>query len=828
MSQSLRESTVVRPAHDPDRIGLPVVRPANDPDRIVLPVEPGVTPNGQPPVRIFLGTEPAQFRAERVFVWSVLKARDPARVYEVHLMRNLAGYRRWFWTTGFTNYRFAVPHYAGATGRAIYNDTDQLYLRDPGELFDLDMGSHGYLTLSERDTSVMLLDCERMAEVWKLEDARWHRKHWMIDHAARHRGLAGPLPGEWNARDYECEPETSGCVHFTTLHLQPWRPYPERFVYRDNPHGALWHDLEQEADRAGFQVFDRKRPSQRWQEFCEAPEPAPAREAIPTLDEAVRVLARRSKARSLLRLVPQGSGEPSGEPEAQPQRFEVEQARSASLRAILRDAVPATQGRFDAVTCLEGLEQIPLEDVGWVVDELFQRARDFVFAAVKVAPPPRRRLVQPPAGTVHTADWWVKHFESAATRHPKLHWQLATCSRGDFSERSLQYHQGGRFPGDALPYVWVLADRKPGHLTQSVGLVTELGWPYERLDLDPTLLSEIPNPLLGASRLGLTRASARALEGRAPDLVIAAGRRTSPVARWIRKRSRGRTRIVQLGREGVFPPEEFDLSVVPSYAGLLPHPRRMVVATPLSRARKPLLADARTRWQKLFSGRPSPKIGLLVGGHAPNYRLSEERARQLGREVRAMAESVGGSVFVTTSRRTPAAAVRALEEQLRGAAHFHRWSHEQPSDANPYWGYLALADVFIVTGESASMLSDACASGKPVLIYDVPRGVPGWRGFLPRLTDRVMGVIAARAQHGPLSRRGFARPQRGLELLLSKLMARGVMRPTCNFGPLHDALVEQGLARRFNGSLDAFQPSENEDLRNVADRVRRMLGVRHR
>ena len=28
------------------------------------------------------------------------------------------------------------PHIAGGSGRAIYNDVDQVYLADPGELFD--------------------------------------------------------------------------------------------------------------------------------------------------------------------------------------------------------------------------------------------------------------------------------------------------------------------------------------------------------------------------------------------------------------------------------------------------------------------------------------------------------------------------------------------------------------------------------------------------------------------------------------------------------------------------------------------------------------------
>ena len=61
------------------------------PERIVINVEAGVTPSPKPPVRIFLGTQPEQHRAERVFVWSVLKVRDPSRAYEIHLMKSLRG-----------------------------------------------------------------------------------------------------------------------------------------------------------------------------------------------------------------------------------------------------------------------------------------------------------------------------------------------------------------------------------------------------------------------------------------------------------------------------------------------------------------------------------------------------------------------------------------------------------------------------------------------------------------------------------------------------------------------------------------------------------------
>src|SRR5215471_15950892 len=109
------------------------------PEIVLLGVARGVTPSGKPPVRIFLGTEPAQYRAERIFIWSVEQARDSARVYEIHLMKDLVGFNRWWWTTGFTNYRLAIPYLAGGRGRAIYNDVDQIYLADPGELFDTEM-----------------------------------------------------------------------------------------------------------------------------------------------------------------------------------------------------------------------------------------------------------------------------------------------------------------------------------------------------------------------------------------------------------------------------------------------------------------------------------------------------------------------------------------------------------------------------------------------------------------------------------------------------------------------------------------------------------------
>ena len=49
----------------------PVGFPIEDLQRVRLGVRPGYEPSEKPPVRVFIGSEPAQYRPERVLVWSI-------------------------------------------------------------------------------------------------------------------------------------------------------------------------------------------------------------------------------------------------------------------------------------------------------------------------------------------------------------------------------------------------------------------------------------------------------------------------------------------------------------------------------------------------------------------------------------------------------------------------------------------------------------------------------------------------------------------------------------------------------------------------------------
>ena len=81
----------------------------------------------------------------------------------------------------------------------------------------------------------------------------------------------------------------------------------------------------------------------------------------------------------------------------------------------------------------------------------------------------------------------------------------------------------------AMPLIWVLADERRGTANQALGVAEALGLPFEVKDIRHGVLARLPNFLLGASRVGLTAASAAALGPPWPDLVIAAGRRAGAV-----------------------------------------------------------------------------------------------------------------------------------------------------------------------------------------------------------------------------------------------------------------------------------------------------------
>jgi mitochondrial fission protein ELM1 len=267
-------------------------------------------------------------------------------------------------------------------------------------------------------------------------------------------------------------------------------------------------------------------------------------------------------------------------------------------------------------------------------------------------------------------------------------------------------------PDWRLPNIWALADERAGNRSQVLGVSQTLGVPFEVKEIRYGRLARLPNAVLGASLAGLTAESRAALGAPWPDVVIAAGRRAAPILRAIKRRASGRTFVVQLmdprGRR-----DDLDLIAVPVHDGVVEGANIVRTIGAPHRVTPQQLAAARRDWLPRLGHLPSPRIAVLVGGPTRSRGFPPEMARALGQKVSQLAADSNGSLLVSTSRRTGAAA-DDLFAAINVPHHVYRY---RDSGENPYLGYLALADAVVVTGDSASMCTEACATGVPVHIY---------------------------------------------------------------------------------------------------------------
>jgi mitochondrial fission protein ELM1 len=354
----------------------------------------------------------------------------------------------------------------------------------------------------------------------------------------------------------------------------------------------------------------------------------------------------------------------------------------------------------------------------------------------------------------------------------------------------------------SAPLVWALTGQRAGDRAQILALTEALGWTFVEKRLFYNRLSTIPNLLLGSSCLSLDRVVSDSLAPPWPDLIIASGRLSAPIARWIRRQAGGRTRLVHIGRPWA-PLEHFDLVVSTPQYQLPPRENLLQNTLSLNRIDPERLAEAAVAWAPRLAHLPRPIIGVIVGGDARPYVLDPETADRLGRAANRLAGERNASLVVTTSRRTRPEAVAALFGALTVPSYRHSWSE---GAENPYLAFLALADSLIVTGDSASMLSEACATGKAVWFFALPERLDPRIQIARRF--RALSKGGGGTRHGPAAR------------LYDRLVDLGLVTSTRDMAAFHEALITGGFASRLGEPSPQSQAPVAEELARTVARVR--------
>ena len=260
------------------------------------------------------------------------------------------------------------------------------------------------------------------------------------------------------------------------------------------------------------------------------------------------------------------------------------------------------------------------------------------------------------------------------------------------------------------PLVWVVDSAYTGELHARMGLAERLGYGYEVIPIPPT------DNATDYGRALFERYQV-ASQGRDSILFVISGTGEETTAAIADLKEIFAERLFNIYLASILPTEqhprlsEYDLIASPQLSGknivsMIGVPHQMTHES---------LAMAYHQHQQYFNDLPKPIIGLLVGGNTRYCDgFNEHHAEQLANRVAKINNLLSACIVITNSRRTPSAAINALLNGLKKINHhFFDW---QQIDNSFYQALLAHADLFIVTGDSLSMCSEAAFTGKPLLV----------------------------------------------------------------------------------------------------------------
>lgn len=302
------------------------------------------------------------------------------------------------------------------------------------------------------------------------------------------------------------------------------------------------------------------------------------------------------------------------------------------------------------------------------------------------------------------------------------------------------------------PRVWLVVGDKAGDNAQVATIAEALGWPVEYRRLVFREPYRIGKPKFEASLYHLDESLSDPLLPPWPDLVITVGRRPAMAALWIKQQSGGRTGVVILGRPKRHL-DRFDLVVVPAQYFVPERSNVHKLSLPLMRVDRSAVEAAVETWHERLKKLPRPLVAVLVGGATKPYRMDAEVTRRLLEQVQA-ATGGRGTLYISTSHRTPHEVVEILASLRPANALLYRYGLDRPED-NPYRALLGLADGCIVTADSISMMVESLRLGRPLAIFPLPIQ-HAWRLRLKRLVLKLTGGRDLSAMHRLMFERGWA------------------------------------------------------------------------
>ncbi|GBR45824.1 nucleoside-diphosphate sugar epimerase [Acetobacter pomorum] len=338
---------------------------------------------------------------------------------------------------------------------------------------------------------------------------------------------------------------------------------------------------------------------------------------------------------------------------------------------------------------------------------------------------------------------------------------------------------GETLPVSHMGEVWILDTHRAGEMAQCKALADMLGLPCQIVPLQADF--SLPEQIPDTQNIRLILSFGNAVRA---ALALRARCKTVPA-------------IVQIGRPSHIPVTDLDLIIIPPQDDYPAASNVLRLRFPLNGADK----------NKTFIPQIDQKTRhggtvVLYGAPSRQFFLNEQDTYKLLYFSNKLAQAHHELLHVLTSPRTPVEAEGWLKE-ISKTIPMQIYSFRK--GVNPFQNFLREANRFVVTGDSASMLADACRTGVPVWVFPLrPK-----RRFMTRLQ-----VWADRL---------------GLQTIRNKLIEYGWLGSGTCFDTWHATLAAQNYIRlaapqlplqALNWSPEAFH--RDDDMQKCYESIMKL------
>lgn len=268
---------------------------------------------------------------------------------------------------------------------------------------------------------------------------------------------------------------------------------------------------------------------------------------------------------------------------------------------------------------------------------------------------------------------------------------------------------------------WILSSGLIGCENQCLGVIERLGIETEIKKIKPSMAVSLFAPY------GTPFLNPQVCEPW-PDLVIAAGRKTIPYLKYIRKASKKECKTIYL-QDPRINSKEFDIVWAPEHDSIEGSNVVKTITSP-NRVTNEILNYHHDEWLDKLSKLKGPFIGFLIGGKSKAYNFNDDECEKIIQAINFVISN-GYTPLITLSRRSP----KKLSNRIKNLLINEKNLFYDGQGDNPYFAILKASEIIITTPDSANMISEAINVPKPVYYIDIKSNSKRFNKFINTLVN---------------------------------------------------------------------------------------------